>query len=34
MDTLIQKMGMLLRWSGRQVFTRDLEFLVKYGLSV
>lgn len=25
---------MLLRWFGRQVFTRDLDFLVKYGLSV
>lgn len=34
MNTLIQKMSVVLRWSGRQVFTRDLDFLVKYRLSV
>lgn len=34
MNTLIQKVSVVLRWFGRQVFTRDLYFLVKYGLSV
>ncbi|EOB00677.1 AF4/FMR2 family member 1 [Anas platyrhynchos] len=29
-----QKKGMLVRWSGNQVFTRDSDFLVKDGLSV
>lgn len=29
-----QKKGMLVKWSGNQVFTRDLDFLVKDGLSL